>query len=139
MTQRCIGAEFRCAGLERNDRQTFTQSRKCHIRKRVDVVETLYVQADGGYARVLAQCLDIVVKAQVGLVADCDDVSKRQAPVLHGNADTDIRSMVGDDDTIVVEKGPILADLLNVGERDSGPDGSRIERVASEDIGPDGR
>ncbi len=56
-----------------------------------------------------------------------------------GDADTDIRSMVGDDDTIVVEKGPILADLLNVGERDSGPDGSRIERVASEDIGPDGR
>ena len=56
-----------------------------------------------------------------------------------GNADTDIRSMVGDDETVVVEKGPILSDLLTVGERYSGPDGSRIVRLSSEDIGPDGQ
>lgn len=55
-----------------------------------------------------------------------------------GAASANIRSNVGDDTTMVVEKGALLRDLLTAGELEGAPDGSSIERISSEPLDIDG-
>lgn len=50
-----------------------------------------------------------------------------------GRASPNVRSTVGDE-TIVVEKGSLLNDILSTGERVGGPDGSNIDRIRSEPL-----
>jgi Protein of unknown function (DUF3035) len=45
-----------------------------------------------------------------------------------------IRNLVGDSETLVVEKGVLLQDVLSLGEREGAPDGSDIEHTGSEPI-----
>lgn len=55
-----------------------------------------------------------------------------------GQASANIRSNVGDDETMIVEKGALLRDLLSAGEREGAPDGSSVERIDSEQLDTDG-
>ncbi len=45
-----------------------------------------------------------------------------------------IRSFVGDDKTIVVEKGSLLDDVLTMSERSDGSDGSHLTRTSSKKV-----
>ena len=55
-----------------------------------------------------------------------------------GQANANIRSNVGDDTTLVVEKGALLRDLLTAEEREGSPDGSSVERISSEPLDSSG-
>lgn len=46
-------------------------------------------------------------------------------------ANQNIRSQVGDKTTLVAQKGVLIKDILEMGERNNMPDGSSIERLAS--------
>lgn len=50
-----------------------------------------------------------------------------------GKASPNVRTTVGDE-TIIVEKGTLLNDILSTGERVGGPDGSNVDRIRSEPL-----
>ncbi len=50
------------------------------------------------------------------------------------SSETGVRSNVGDDATIVVDKGVLLRDVLATGERELATDGIQIERIASRPV-----
>lgn len=54
-----------------------------------------------------------------------------------GASSPDVRSNAGDKNTLVVEKGALLRDILTAGEREGSPDGSSVERVRSEPLEDD--
>ncbi len=53
-----------------------------------------------------------------------------------GKASANIRSNAGDE-TMVVEKGALLRELLTAEEREGSPDGSSVDRISSEPLDTD--
>ncbi len=65
-------------------------------------------------------------------------VSKSEGSLLSKSggvaADQNIRAQVGDKTTLVAQKGVLIKDVLEMGERNNMPDGSSIERIASKRV-----